>query len=71
MTSDHFLRLCDANYHDLQREYHARGFSGESFDMVVLRRAQAWRLLEGAEPSPLLSGGSPASHMRYGPYRTI
>lgn len=69
MTSDHFLCLCGADYLTLQREHCERGFSGESHDMSALRHCQAWRILEGAEPSKFLSMGEPAAHMRYGPYR--
>lgn len=68
MTSDHFLRLCDADYHELQRAYRALGFTGESHDAVVLRQSQFWRLIDGAEPNSLLSTGVLATHMRYAPY---
>ena len=68
MTSDSHLGLCGANYFDLQRDYRARGFSGESHDMVILRICHRQRLLDGAEPSHWLSGPTPAAHMRYGPY---
>ena len=71
MGNDHFLRLYDASFTELQRQYHARGFTGVSFDANVLRQGQAWRLLDGAEPPKWLSIGAPAAHMRYGPYRTV
>jgi hypothetical protein len=35
----------------------------------VVHNEQYWRLLDGAEPSPILSIGAPAIHMRYGPYQ--
>jgi hypothetical protein len=69
MTSDTHLRLFDADYFELQRQYRARGFDGESHDMACLRMGNAWRLVEGAEPSHWVSGVNPAQHMRYGPYK--
>jgi len=68
MNDDAFLEFWDADYEALKREYRAKGFSGESHDMVVSRSAQRWRLIQGAEPSRFLSGDTPAVHMRYGPY---
>ena len=70
MTSDTFLNLSGESYADLQRQYNARGFTGVSYEMNRLRLCQSWRLFQGAEPSAFLSSGSPAVHMRYGPYRT-
>lgn len=69
MTADHHIKLCDADYSALEQEYRRKGFAGPSHDMNVLKCGQAWRLLDGAEPSRYLSSPVPASHMRYGPYQ--
>lgn len=66
MSPDPILYTPETSYEDLKRAYRVRGFAGESHDMVVLRRGQVWRLLNGAEPSWALSTG--ARFLRYGVY---
>lgn len=59
-----------ADYATLQRAYRARGFSGESHDMVVMRHREFWRLLDGPElPFQWLDLSTPTYGMRYAPYK--
>ena len=67
MSPDCFIEHSNSSYAEFQREYHAKGFVGESHEAVCCRMAQTWRILCGAEPSPLFL--LPVTHMRYVPYR--
>ena len=66
-----FLYAHEKDYATLQRAYHARGFSGECHDASILRRGQALRLIDGAEPtySHINFSDSPNAGLRYAPYK--